>query len=148
MAGTVQERRHFAAPEPIVGLHPRHRLVVNRPIEQHDRHPGILTVAYRGRGDATGCHDHRVDLIAQHGPDALLDALDLRGVDLDTLFNAAQAAEVAGDRDRALDLLGRALGAGYAPREVRLEPDFAALRLDPRFPPLLAAAEATGSSRG
>ena len=75
---------------------------------------------------------------------ALLTGLAPEGAEPRSLFNAAQAAEVLGQRDRALDWLGRALRAGYSAREVRLEPDFAELRQDPRFPPLLASAASGG----
>lgn len=68
----------------------------------------------------------------------LLSGFDPSTADLDELFNAAQASEILGERGQAIHYLGLALAGGYPAREVRLEPDFASLRLDPRFPPLLA----------
>jgi tetratricopeptide (TPR) repeat protein len=49
------------------------------------------------------------------------------------LFNAALVAELAGQRPRALDLLGRALAGGYQLREIRQEPDLVKLRADPEY---------------
>jgi tetratricopeptide (TPR) repeat protein len=49
------------------------------------------------------------------------------------LFKCALVAEIAGQRNRALDLLGRALAAGYQLGEIRQEPDFVKLRTDPEY---------------
>lgn len=79
------------------------------------------------------------------GASAALDALDAleAEMDVDTLFNATQAAEVAGDRDRALAYLARALDAGFGREEIAREPDLADLRGDPRYQPLIAARAST-----
>jgi len=52
-----------------------------------------------------------------------------------TLYNAACAASLAGEKKRALDNLEKSLATGfYANRsQVRSDPDFASLRSDPRF---------------
>jgi hypothetical protein len=50
-----------------------------------------------------------------------------------TLFKTALVYELAHDRDKALDALGRALKAGYARSEIDNEPELAALRSDPRY---------------
>lgn len=55
-----------------------------------------------------------------------------------TLFRLAIASELAGDRERALDLLQRALQQGFSPDEVAREPDLLALRSDTRFQRLLS----------
>jgi tetratricopeptide (TPR) repeat protein len=49
------------------------------------------------------------------------------------LFKAALVTELAGQRARALDLLGRALAAGYQLGEIAQEPDFVTLRTDPQY---------------
>ena len=49
------------------------------------------------------------------------------------LFKAALVAELSQQRARALDLLGRALAAGYQLREITHEPDLVKLRTDPEY---------------
>jgi len=49
------------------------------------------------------------------------------------LFKTALVAEVAGERQRSLLLLGRALEAGYRLREIGAEPDLVKLRADPEY---------------
>jgi predicted Zn-dependent protease len=57
-----------------------------------------------------------------------------------TYWRACMAA-LLGERDRAVDLLGRALDAGYVYQvrylDVHMEPSFSALRTSPRFQALL-----------
>jgi eukaryotic-like serine/threonine-protein kinase len=60
-------------------------------------------------------------------------------------FNAAVAHEILGHRDSALRSLEAAIKLGYSSREVRNEPELAALRADPRFPPLLNRLEGVRS---
>ena len=52
-----------------------------------------------------------------------------------TLYNAACAASLAGDKTRAMDDLEKSFATGFTSRRsiVRRDPDFASLRNDPRF---------------
>jgi eukaryotic-like serine/threonine-protein kinase len=50
-----------------------------------------------------------------------------------TLFRAAMTYEIAGQRDKALGALDRALRAGYSLDIVRREPELLKLRADPRY---------------
>lgn len=61
------------------------------------------------------------------------EALELAREDADMMFRAATVYEMLGDRAKALELLGKALRAGYSLEEVEHEPDLAKLRADPRF---------------
>ncbi len=54
------------------------------------------------------------------------------------LFKSTIVAELAGQRARALDLLGRTLAAGYQLREISQEPDLVTLRTDPQYHKLAA----------
>lgn len=56
-----------------------------------------------------------------------------------TLFKTALVYELAHDRDKALDALGRALKAGYARSEIDNEPELAALRSDSRYEAIVGA---------
>jgi serine/threonine-protein kinase len=56
------------------------------------------------------------------------------------IYKSARAAEAAGDRRRALDLLRQALGAGYSRVQVENEPDLRRLREDPGYAALRRAA--------
>ncbi|MFY9824156.1 MAG: protein kinase [Thermoanaerobaculia bacterium] len=53
--------------------------------------------------------------------------------DADSLYFAAEAYEIAGRREAALEALGRALRAGYSQESMRRDPELVALRADPRF---------------
>lgn len=55
------------------------------------------------------------------------------------LYDAAVTSEIVGRRDQALDLLGQALKAGYAPQEVARDPELAQLRQDQRYSLLLTS---------
>jgi serine/threonine-protein kinase len=55
------------------------------------------------------------------------------------LFNAAQAAEIAGDRDLAHAFLEQALRAGLSLEEVRKDPELSELRKDVRYQRLLTS---------
>ena len=57
------------------------------------------------------------------------------------LFKSALVAELAGDRPRALQLLGRTLAAGYQLREIVHEPDLVKLRTDPDYHRLVSKYE-------
>jgi len=50
-----------------------------------------------------------------------------------TLFNCSVVAELTRQRSRALELLGRAMAAGYQLREITHEPDLVNLRTDPGY---------------
>jgi adenylate cyclase len=70
-------------------------------------------------------------------------ALKLRPDDYATLYNAACYYSLAGDTERALDLLERAVAAGTGSREwIERDNDLAALRGHPRFAALLTKLEA------
>lgn len=60
-------------------------------------------------------------------------ALSLGPEQADVLFRAAVAAELSGQRDLALTRLQQALKRGHPRRAVDEEPDFLALRRDPRY---------------
>lgn len=69
------------------------------------------------------------------GPDAMPAASDARRV---VLYNLACALARDGQPDAALDRLGQAIAAGFAPRAtVEGDEDFTSLRADPRFTALL-----------
>lgn len=57
------------------------------------------------------------------------------------LFRAAIVADLGGKRPDALDLLERAIGAGQPMSDVRMEPDLANLRQDPRYHQMMARRE-------
>jgi serine/threonine-protein kinase len=57
------------------------------------------------------------------------------------LFKVAIVAELAGQRARALELLGRSLAAGYQLREITHEPDLVTLRTDPEYHRLVSRYE-------
>jgi serine/threonine-protein kinase len=57
------------------------------------------------------------------------------------LFKSAVVAELAGQRPRALELLGRAMAGGYQLREITHEPDLVELRADPGYHKLVARYE-------
>ena len=61
-------------------------------------------------------------------------------------FNAAQAAEIAGARDLALELLDQALASGLSLEEVRKDPELAELRKDSDWQLLLTRAEERAES--
>jgi Flp pilus assembly protein TadD len=56
------------------------------------------------------------------------------------LFRSALVREFAGDRSGALGELMAAARGGHSSAEIQAHPDLAALRKDPRFPPVLAMA--------
>jgi tetratricopeptide (TPR) repeat protein len=55
------------------------------------------------------------------------------GIPPSVLFKGSLVAELAGQRERSLRLLGQALGAGYQLREIGAEPDLVKLRADPDY---------------
>jgi eukaryotic-like serine/threonine-protein kinase len=57
-------------------------------------------------------------------------------------FRALLVHEIVGDRDQALAALTAALGAGYAIKEIREEPELARLRSDPRYHRIVGPYEA------
>ncbi len=72
---------------------------------------------------------------------AYAQAGDLGTVPSITWYNAACSYALAGDRDRAVELLAKAIGTGYIPRDqVKTDPDFKSLADDPRFAALLRPA--------
>ena len=70
-------------------------------------------------------------------------SLEHSRVDKDALFSAAQIYNDLGDKGLALEWLGKALRAGYAPGMARQQPDLDNLHGDARFEGLL---NSTGSS--
>ncbi|HMF96858.1 MAG TPA: protein kinase [Vicinamibacterales bacterium] len=86
-----------------------------------------------------------VYLIRDGRPKEALAELDTvlteKGLTPNVLFNCTIVAELAGQRTRALDLLGRALAGGYQLREVIHEPDLVKLRADPEYHRLIARHE-------
>ena len=56
------------------------------------------------------------------------------------MYFLAETYERLGDRERALFWIGRSLRAGFSLRIIEDYPDFDALRADPRFADLVAAA--------
>ena len=57
------------------------------------------------------------------------------------LFKSAIVVELAGQRQRALELLGRSLASGYQLREITHEPDLVKLRADPEYHKLVSRYE-------
>ncbi len=108
---------------------------LHRAHPQSEQYAGLLgeLAARRGDRDEAG----RIDrlLTTFDGPFERGQATYLR----------ACIAALLGERDRAVDLLARALDAGYVyPArylDVHIEPSFSALRADPRFQRLLRPAE-------
>jgi serine/threonine-protein kinase len=75
----------------------------------------------------------RLDLASRH----VERALALAPADAYILYPVAQVRLMAGEVDPALDLLARALEAGYPAEDVRRDPELAQLRSDPRFARML-----------
>jgi serine/threonine-protein kinase len=61
------------------------------------------------------------------------EALAAAAGDLNVLFVVGQLYEQLGDRKRALELIGRALAAGYSASQIERAPALARLRADPGF---------------
>jgi serine/threonine-protein kinase len=51
----------------------------------------------------------------------------------DILFKAAIVFELAGKRDRAMEMLAEAVQLGYTWKQIENDPELLALRRDPRF---------------
>lgn len=88
------------------------------------------------RGDRTGALEELRRLEA------------IKGKDAGALFHATQAAEIAGERDLALDLLSQTLTAGYSREEIRKDPELMKLRKDPRFHRLMAKVQEESAQAG
>jgi len=76
-----------------------------------------------------------------HPKEALLEldaVLAQKSLNPAELFKSAITAELAGQRARALELLGRSLAAGYQMREVTHEPDLVKLRTDAEYHKLVS----------
>jgi serine/threonine-protein kinase len=89
---------------------------------------GRLTVYLAKSGDAAAT---RVELAK------LVDAPNVLPADQ---FKMALANEVLGDRESALGALGKAIRGGYSLREIKNEPELAALRSDVRYYNLISQA--------
>jgi len=75
------------------------------------------------------------------GARKFLDRIDALGTDnAELMYYIADTHERLGDRDRALLWIGRSLQAGFSLQIIEDYPDFDALRADPRFEDLVAAA--------
>jgi len=72
---------------------------------------------------------------------ALIELESFESSDPYDYFNAAQAAEIAGARERSLELLEQALDAGLSLEEVRKDPELAELRKDSDWQLLLTRAQ-------
>jgi adenylate cyclase len=70
------------------------------------------------------------------------EALALRPDDFSTMYNVACTYSLAGDHERALDLLERAVERGGFVTWILHDPDIAPLRDTPRFQRILAALDA------
>ena len=67
-------------------------------------------------------------------------AVDFDPQDAGVAYNVACLFAVAGERERALDLLEEAVAAGFGNREwLERDPDLQSIRDDPRFAPLLGS---------
>jgi serine/threonine-protein kinase len=60
-------------------------------------------------------------------------------------YLAGQAAEIIGDRAKAIDLIAKCVGIGYSLAEINRNPDLGALRNDPNFQERLHTATTTKS---
>jgi serine/threonine protein kinase/tetratricopeptide (TPR) repeat protein len=69
----------------------------------------------------------------------LQQALELASGDVALLFTAGNVYEQLGDRDQALDAIGRAIRQGYSLDQVQRAPELANLRADPRYRRLIDA---------
>ncbi len=66
-------------------------------------------------------------------------ALEINPQDMSSLINAACLYAKEGNKDRAIEILGRALGLGWGKRDwIENDRDYDSLREDPRFQALLA----------
>jgi eukaryotic-like serine/threonine-protein kinase len=63
------------------------------------------------------------------------------------LFRSALVHELAGDRSGALEELMAAARGGHSSAEIQAHPDLAALRTDPKYPPVFALASHERTSR-
>ena len=70
---------------------------------------------------------------AARARDLAAQALKLAPQDVTVMYKAGTVYEQAGDRDRALELIGKALDQGYPREVVDRSPSPVALRSDPRF---------------
>ena len=70
---------------------------------------------------------------AARARDLAAQALKLAPQDVTVMYKAGTVYEQAGDRDRALELIGKALDQGYPREVVDRSPSLVALRTDPRF---------------
>jgi serine/threonine-protein kinase len=64
------------------------------------------------------------------------------------LYKCGMAEELAGDREKALQLLDAAFKAGYPTKEIQNEPEFTALRADIRFAALISSALSKAPAAG
>ena len=85
------------------------------------------------------------------GPPLATQALGISGDNVPLLFEAGMVFEDLGDRDKALELIERAIRGGYSIADVELYPGLRDLRADPRFVALraeLAAGTAAQTEEG
>jgi hypothetical protein len=68
--------------------------------------------------------------------------------EVEVLFARVEVLEAVGERDRALEALGKALRAGFPAEEVARNPDLAHLRDDPRYGQILAQYSPRASKPG
>jgi tetratricopeptide (TPR) repeat protein len=95
--------------------------------------PDDVRALYLSGGTLIGLGDR------QKGTERLEQALALRPHDFATLYNAACGFSRAGEKEKALDLLDRAVGTGSGFRPwIEHDPDLDALRDSPRYKQILA----------
>jgi hypothetical protein len=104
------------------------RIVADEPQNPYSYQLKSLTMAMRG--DRAGACE-------------VLKPLDTEGLDHHTSFHLAESCAMAGDHDRALDLLSRAVGQGFHPYAFIAQHDrfLDPVRTDARLQPILAEAK-------
>jgi tetratricopeptide (TPR) repeat protein len=125
------------------------RLVAGGKQKAHESYTRAIQLAHEhlstNPDDAEARSSLALYLIRDERPKEALSELDrvlaLKNPIPAVLFKAAIVAELASQRPRALQLLGRTLAAGYQLREIVHEPDLVKLREDPEYHKLVSRYE-------